>query len=194
MSELTSMASMPATFKDALRDRVLKSTLDLMPPDLLGEYIDREIKAFFDTEQLLTVAPTKVVVDNPSYDSNKGYNSYSNEKQLSKETLAFGSKMTPFRQMVWGVLFEHLRPRMVKIVDDETSAVRVELDKWIAETSVPVIGATNKTMFNSLASTMASTMFHNAISQSVSHANMNIRSAMASMGANPSQLPQLFQP
>lgn len=189
MSELTSIANMPATFKEALRDRVLKATLDIMPSDLMSEYIDREIKAFFETEQLLTVKQLTIEVDNPEYDPSKGYSSYNNPKQLSRETLAFGNKMTPFRQMVWGILNEHLRPRLTKLVDDETSQVRKELDSWISQTVAPKVSEVNKDMFTRTATMMSSTMFHNAISQAVSVANANIRNSMTTMGANPAQIP-----
>ncbi len=191
MSELTSIANMPATFKEALRERVLKATLDIMPPELLSEYIDREIKAFFETEQLLTVKQLTIEVDNPEYEPSKGngYSSYNNPKQLSRETLAFGNKMTPFRQMVWGILNEHLRPRLTKLVDDETSQVRKELDSWISQTVAPKVSEVNKDMFTRTATMMSSTMFHNAISQAVSVANANIRNSMTTMGANPAQIP-----
>ena len=55
------IANLPQTFRETLREKVMAATLDLIPKEVLDGYISREITAFFESEELLTVKETEVV-------------------------------------------------------------------------------------------------------------------------------------
>ena len=110
MSNDLAIANLPQTFRENLREKVMAATLDLIPKEVLDNYISREITAFFENEELLTVKETEVVMDNPRWDQSK-YTGYGNEREIKLKAIAFGSRMTPFRQLVWTLLYTDLRPK-----------------------------------------------------------------------------------
>lgn len=190
MSTDVSITNLPQTFRDTLREKVLASTLDLIPKDVLDGYISREINAFFEREDLLTIKETEVLVDNPKFDSST-YEGYGNQRQLKMQALAFGSSMTPFRQLVWTVLYTDLRPRLEALLADEESTVRKELNEWIDVTVKVDMAETNRTMFSNLANTMSRSMFHSVLHNAVSTSYMNMHSALCAMGADTSRMPSV---
>lgn len=190
MSTDLTIANLPQTFRDMLREKVMAATIDLIPPEVLDEYISREVKAFFECEELLTIKETEVMVDNPRFDSSKSAG-YGNQHQLKMQALAFGSKMTPFRQLVWTALYTDLRPRLEALLADEESTVRKELNEWIDVTVKVDMAETNRTMFSNLANTMSRSMFHSVLHNAVSTSYMNMHSALCAMGADTSRMPSV---
>ena len=183
------IANLPQTFRETLREKVMAATLDLIPKEVLDGYISREITAFFESEELLTVKETEVVMDNPNFNPAK-HSGYGNEREIKLKALAFGSKMTPFRQLVWTLLYTDLRPKLEAVLADEESTVRKELNDWI-ETTVKVnMAATNRTVFSNLANTMSRSMFHGVLYEAVNMSYMNMRNALGAMGADTSRMPQ----
>ena len=189
MSNDLAIANLPQTFRETLREKVMSATMDLIPKEMLDNYISREITAFFESEQLLTVKETEVVGANPQWDPLK-HTGYGNEREVKLKALAFGSKMTPFRQLVWTLLYSDLRPRFEAILADEESTVRKELNDWI-ETTVKVnMAETNRSMFSNLANTMSRSMFHGVLYDAVNMSYSNMRSALSCMGADTSRMPE----
>lgn len=188
MSNDLAIANLPQTFRETLREKVMAATLDLIPKEVLDNYISKEITAFFESEQLLTVKETEITVDNPRWNSSK-YTGYGNEREIKLKALAFGSHMTPFRQLVWTLLYTDLRPKLEAVLADEESTVRKELNDWI-ETTVKVnMAATNRTVFSNLANTMSRSMFHGVLYDAVNMSYMNMRNALSVMGADTSRMP-----
>lgn len=189
MSNDLAIANLPQTFRETLREKVMAATLDLIPKEVLDNYISKEITAFFESEELLTVKETEIVVDNPRWDSTK-YTGYGNERQIKLQAIAFGSHMTPFRQLVWTLLYTDLRPKLEAMLADEESTVRKELNDWIDVTVKVNMAETNRTMFSNLANTMSRSMFHGVLYDAVNMSYMNMRNALSCMGADTSRMPE----
>ena len=189
MSNDLAIANLPQTFRETLREKVVAATMDLLPKEVLDGYISREINAFFESPELLTVKETEITVDNPLWDSSK-YTGYGNEREIKLKAIAFGSRMTPFRQLVWTLLYTDLRPKLEAVLADEESTVRKELNDWI-ETTVKVnMAATNRTVFSNLANTMSRSMFHGVLYEAVNMSYTNMRNALGAMGADTSRMPE----
>ena len=191
MSNDLAIANLPQTFRETLREKVMAATLDLIPQEVLDGYISKEIKAFFETEQLLTVKETEVVIDNPNFDSNRG-SGYGNERKHRVAALAFGSQMTPFRQLVWTALYTDLRPKIAAMLVDEESTVRKELREWLEVTVKVDMAETNRTVFSNLANTMSRSMFHGVLYDAVNMSYANMRTSLQAMGADTSRMPDNF--
>lgn len=164
-------------FKDVLRQKVLETFMGLIPEEQIQDYINKEIYAFFEQEQLLTINESKVEIDNPQYDPKRN-SGYGNEKKVSKDCITFGCKMTPFRQLVWNEIYNFIKPKVSELLTEENSKLKVELDKWFIEQVTPDINQTNTTMFNNLAVAMAGSMMSNTIRTALDYSNMNIRNAL----------------
>lgn len=192
MSSSTSIVE-NSSFKDAMRERILAACMDLIPREKVDELIDAEVQAFFTTEQLLTVQTTKVEVANPRYDNSK-YGGYDNSRMVTRECLAFGSKMTPFRQLVWTVLHEYVYPIVKASLDEENSAAKIELDKFMIETATPQLNEGYKSLFSHLAVGMSAYMVNKAMQDAVTMSHFNLTSALAAVGMNINNLPPAVQP
>lgn len=182
------LANLPQTFRETLREKVMAATLDLIPKEVLDGYISREITAFFESEELLTVKETEVVMDNPRWDQSK-YTGYGNEREIKLKALAFGSHMTPFRQLVWTLMYTDLRPKLEALLNDEASNVRKELNDWIEVTVKVSMAETNRSVFSNLANTMSRSMFHGVLYDAVNMSYANMRNALQAMGADTSRMP-----
>jgi hypothetical protein len=178
---------LPPNVKDVLRERVLGTFVDLIPKEKLDAWLQEEIEAFFVEPRLLTVERTTKTIKNPQYDPNGGY--YNNQREVSLNCVAFGSYMTPFRQLVWTCLHEHLEPKMREVLSAENSACKIELDKWFEEVAKPAIGESYKTMFNHLSMGMSSAMLQSVIRSAMETSHMNMMHAFNSVGINTSALP-----
>lgn len=173
-TSLTTLASAEG-FKEILRDKILATFMGLIPAEKLDSLVDNEVNAFFACEDLLIVKETNIEVDNPKYDNSRGYG-YGNDRKLNRSTLAFGSKMTPFRQLVWTELFKHVQPLISTIISNEESSVRKQIDTWLLDTVVDGIRSAHVVNFNTLAASMGTTMF----SRTLTTANMNAASMLQS--------------
>ena len=176
--------TLPAAFKDIMREKILVAYVDLVPKEQLDALLNKEIEAFFSSELIMTVEQTKIEIKNPSYDSLRG-SGYSNERFLTRNCLALGSKMTPFRQLVWSTLYDHIKPKIEKVFEDDKSKANTELDKWFAETVVPESQTVSKQLFTQLASAMSATMFHRTMYSAISTSHSNLLNSLSQAGLNP---------
>ncbi len=165
-----------SNFKDVLREKVLETFMGLIPQDKIQEYIDKEIYAFFEQEQLLTITESKIEVENPNY--NPRSSSYGNEKKLTRDCITFGSKMTPFRQLVWNEIYTYIKPKVSELLQSENSSLKKELDTWFTTKVTVDLKESNTTMFNNLAVAMAGSMMSNTIKTAIDISNMNITNAL----------------
>lgn len=179
-------------FQDALRKRIMESFMDLVPAEKLDGLIDVEIKAFFETEQLLTVKNTEVEVENPAYEPGKsGYGYSSSSRTLKRECLAFGSKMTPFRQMVWTALHEHLAPKLKAHLEAEHSDTKQKLDEWLSVTAQPGLDSGKTSLFTQLSMGMSNMMLSRIMADALQTAHYNMMQSMNAVGLNITSLPQI---
>lgn len=182
--------ALPSAFKDVMREKILAAYVDLVPKEQLDALLSNEVKAFFSTEAMLTVSETTVKIENPQYDSNRS-SGYSNEKYLDRKCIAFGSKMTPFRQLVWSELFKHIQPKIEEVFKDINSRANAELDKWFADTVHPTSEKVSKELFTQLSSAMASSMFQRTMAQAIATTHHNMLTSLQQAGMDTSRLPAI---
>ncbi len=178
----TALSTESQQFKDVMRERVLQAFMGLIPAEKIDEMVTREVTAFFETEQLLTVIETKVVVDNPNYDPKADSYYDAGKQRVERPALAFGSKMTPFRQLVWSTLHEHLKPLVASALADTSSAVGAQLTDWATNRMTPSLDAAQKVNFQQLAIGMAGSMFDVVLSQANEQAKLNLSHAFMQAG------------
>ena len=152
-------------FKDKLREKILSSFSDLIPPETMTALIDSEIKAFFETKDSLIIESEKAYVDRLNKrvielvtpnNTNKYYSNYNVE---TKEFLAIKSNMTPFRQLVWSSLFEYIKPVVDKAITDNCNNVKDELNKYLSDQANNMIKEQVGVNFNTLAMFQSEVMF-----------------------------------
>lgn len=175
-------------FKDRIRAKLRETIAGLIPDDALDSMLEAEIKEFFHTQQLLTVTETKVTVDNPQYD-HKRSSGYGNQPQLERSALVFGSKMTPFRQLVWSEVHQWLSPKVKKILDSEHNFAVTELNQWLSDKVTPTVQVTYRTMFSHLATNMAGVMFNRMMVDAVNLSHENMKMSLNSVGVQTHQMP-----
>ena len=185
--------ALPTQFKDLVRERILSMFMDLIPKDEIDNLVEKEIKAFFETEALLTVTQTQIEIDNPMYDSTRN-SGYGNERRIKRECLAFGSKMTPFRQLVWSTLHQALQPALIKALTDENSQVKSDFDDWVTLKATPDLLQTNKALFTHLATNMSAMMLRQVLNDAVNSAQHNLVNSLQMVGINPTSLPTTAPP
>lgn len=184
--------ALPSQFKDVIRERILSAFMDLIPKEKIDELVELEIKAFFETEQLLTVTQTTIEVDNPKYEP--GSYGYGNDKKIKRDALVLGSKMTPFRQLVWTTLHTALAPQLLAIINDENSALKLDLQEWMHEKAKPDLNVSNKDLFNTMATGMATMLLRNTMMDAASSAHMTLTAAFSNAGLNMNNMPGMFVP
>lgn len=172
--------NLPTTFKEIMKEKILTAFIGMIPEDKIEELMNKEIDAFFSSESLLTIKQTTIQVDNPSHDPKSTY--YDNKKQIVVPALVFGSKMTPFRQLAWSVIYEYLKPKLTEIVNDANGKAKQELDKLLAEEYKPKTEETFKEIFTETAKSMSATMFYRTMSTSLSLSHENMKNSFLSVG------------
>lgn len=184
MSNQVSLQLNTQDFRTKLRDGIMAAFMNLIPAEQLDAMIDAEVKAFFETEQLLVVQETQVEMANPRYNPME-FDRWGAEKPTVKiPALAFGSKMTPFRQLVWSVMHQHLKPLVEDYLDHENSVATKELDKWFNEHAKPDLKQGYRSMFSDLAVGMQAAQLRNTISMSMTQARNEMRANLAAAGIN----------
>jgi len=176
----------PQSLRDQVRERVLSALVGFFSEEQLDTMIMAEINAFFTTDTLLTVQETRVNVDNPHYGQNGDW-----QRTKERSSLAFGSKMTPFRQMVWSIMHQHLTPVFQKALETEGTAVQVAFSKWVGDLMVPDMKATEQTLFQQTAMMMAMSMFATSMRDAVTKSHVNMTASFMSMGLDVSRIPPL---
>lgn len=191
---MTTELALPSTFKDMLREKILSMCMDMIPKEKLDELIEKEVKDFFDTEQLLTIKETTITVDNVNYDPRANSWETNGKKKLDCPTLTFGSKMTPFRQLVWSCLYQHLKPKIEQVFEEEHSAANVALVTWMAETARPGIKDSYVSQFSHLSTVMSSVMLQNVLQAAMNQSHDNLKMALQQAGVDTRNLPMFPRP
>lgn len=187
---------LPQSFQDKLRERILSQFVDLIPAEKLNDMIQAEITLFFETPIMLTVKPTQVEVLNPKYEPREP-NRWGNEPKLKIDCLAFGSHMTPFRQMVWTCLHDHLRPQFEAALNNSETELNQEINSWMKEIGKPRVVETTRSMVTDMGLAMSRTMLARTMENAVFNAHQNMRNSLTQAGVNISGMndkPSIFFP
>lgn len=184
---MTSEVALPTQFRDILRERILSSFMDLIPKEKINELVDGEIKAWFETEQLLTITQTTIEVDNPKYEPGKYH--HGNDRTHKRDHLVVGSKMTPFRQLVWTTLHQELTPRIRAIINDENSGLGTDLKTWLETQAQPNLAATNKELFSNMSMGMSTLILRTTMTDAIHASHVMMTTAFANAGMNTSNMP-----
>ncbi len=188
---MSTALELPSNFRDAMRERILSSLIDLMPKEKIDELVASEVRAFFETPQLLTVAANTVEVSNPQYSAGSGYHQ---DRKVKKECLAFGSHMTPFRQLVWSTLHAALEPQLQAMLADDTQELKTSLAEWLIEKAKPDLTTTNRELFNNMVMGMAAMQMRNTMLEALTTSHMSLRNVLSASGFNTANMPQMFTP
>lgn len=181
---------LPTTFRDKLREKILLQYAELVPQDQLDALIAEEVNAFFHHEALLTVSQTTVELKNPRYDPAR-YQGYGNEKTFQQAAFVFGSQMTPFRQLAWSLLHEHLSTKLNAALNDSRSEVRKTTDSWINLTGTPEIVGNTRLHMETIANAMSAAMLSSTLSRASSLAHENMRMSLSAAGMDISLIPEV---
>jgi hypothetical protein len=179
--------ALPAEFKEVMREKILSMFMGLIPQEKIDELVAKEIRVFFETEVMLTVKETTVVVDNPDY--NTTTSSYRSERKLTKDAIVFGSNMTPFRQLVWSVVHEYLKPKIKEMISDVSEEAGKELQNQLIEQFKPQVGETFKAIFTQTATSMSAGLFYRQMQYSLQTSHSNMVAALSVVGVPVSNIP-----
>lgn len=188
---MSTALELPSNFRDAMRERILSSLIDLMPKEKIDELVASEVRAFFETSQLLTITATTVEVDNPQYSPGNGYHQ---DRRVKKECLAFGSHMTPFRQLVWSTLHAAIEPQLQAMLTDDTNQLKSDLALWLLEKAKPDLTTTNRELFNNMVMGMAAMQTRNTVLEALNTSHMTLKNVLSASGFNTTNMPQMFTP
>jgi hypothetical protein len=176
-----------AGFREKMRERILAAYVDLIPAEQFDAMLKAEVKAFFETESMLTVKQTQVTVDNPTYKTD----TWSSNRTVDVPALVFGSKMTPFRQLVWSAIHQHLQPLVSQCLADTDTEVGQEIAEWASKSLKPGLDVANKIDFQKLSVAMSSQMFAMTLRQASETSNLNLQNAFLQAGM---RMPNLVHP
>lgn len=180
----SSNIALPQTLRDKLRDTVLERFIDLIPEEQLQTYIDSEVKAFFDTEQVLALDRKNVSV------TNGGYYRATDKDEFC---LNITAKMTPFRQLVWSCVHEHIRPKLETMLKDEHNSVTKELSKWTEDVKPKVVNDVGS-MLSSLAVSMSNAMWEKTLYSANKNAHEQLKLSLNSIGVNTNNIGAPYAP
>lgn len=181
-------AQLPTSFQDKLRERILSQFVDLIPAEKLDAMISAEIQDFFETPQMLTVQTTKKEIRNPRYDPAKSSGWGTNEPTIKVDCLAFGSHMTPFRQLVWTCLHEYLSPQLTAALNASETELHEEINAWVKDIGKPKVVGSTRSMVTDLALVASRTLVSRTIDSAVTSAHYNMRNSLQQAGVDVSRM------
>ena len=178
-------------FRKHLRERILGALVELIPPEEFDSMLDEEVKAFFYTEQLLTVELMDVHKNGVRMrtTSNTGYGYH---EQAERQVLAFGSRMTPFRQMVWTILHEELSGHIKDALDNNEDGIKNEFTKTLVDSIQPTVKEVGLGMFSQLSNAMAMGMMSNVLKQAASDVTIVLHGAFQRAGIDPQGVQSVY--
>lgn len=174
MSNLT----VPPAFQEKLRDAMFEKFMELFPKEQLEKAIDSEITAFFE----LDVAPftkTTVKVDNPNY-----RNSW-DSRTIDIPAMTSVMKITPFRQLVWEAMHDHMRPVVDEVVADRKSQFGKAFADYIGQSIKPAVENTLNANMHTLGAAMASSIMNASMNASVDASHQTLQQAMRMLNVPP---------
>lgn len=144
----------PESLQEKLASMVKNTLFDEIPPEVYKAMVNKEMKAFFETEDWVRVEAFKKEELNPRYDPTK--NGYYDEKRTKEfEYQGLSRKMTPFRQLVWQILSDMLRQDVMRILDAQREDRSTEFGKWLTEVAESSTAQGGTNLFNQLVVLMA---------------------------------------
>lgn len=165
----------PAAFQEKLRDSLFEKFMELFPKDQLDNAIQEEINAFFTTE----VAPfvkTTVRVENPNY-----RNSWDN-KYIDEPAVTSSLKITPFRQLIWTQMHEHLQGIVKEVIEDHKSEYGKAFAEYLNQQLKPAVGESLTTNMQTIGVAMSSTLMSAAMKSAADSSYTMLQNAMRQMG------------
>lgn len=179
MSDITVITQDP-DFKKILQEKVLNAFMGLIPEETLNQYLEKEIKAFFEYEQILTIDKKQIKIPNPN--GNRSGYGYGNDPTITKDEFVISAPMAPFRQLVWSELYSYLQPIIKQQIEDETTKTHKALDEWVLNSVKDTVSVSYKINFESLAVLNSKMILGNVYKRSVTMANTNLSMAMNILG------------
>ena len=137
-------------------------------------------------EQMLTIQETTITEANPNYSPSN--HSHYNQPKREAKALVYGSKMTPFRQLVWTTLHCYLAPKLKAMLDEEKTEAVKALDEMLVSNIAPQVKATYKENFNCLANAMSLNMFQTYLKSSIALAHNNMVMSFQQVGISTNSL------
>ena len=178
-------------FRKHLREKLLGALVELIPPEEFDKMLDEEVKAFFYTEQLLTVELMDVH-KNGVRTRTTSHTGFGYHEPAERQVLAFGSRMTPFRQMVWTILHEALSGHIKSTLDNEESEIKNEFTKTLVNSIQPTVKEVGMGMFSQLSNAMAMGMMSNVLHQAASDVNIVLHDAFQRAGMDPQGVQSVY--
>ena len=184
------LAHLPQQFREKLVDQVLQSFMGMLPKEKVDEMIEKEVMAFFETEQILTISETKLEITNPMYDPKDRWS----EPNKKVDALVFGAKMTPFRQLVWSCMHQHLTPIVKEAIDASVEKHREALTDWMNDTFTKPVEAGAQVSVGSQLNHAATMMMASVYDAALRSAHENMRMAFQAVGADQARIANMPVP
>lgn len=187
MTSNLTLTTMPSDFKSALKEKILGAFIDLIPEEQFNEMLNEEIKAFFESEQIVAVTEGKMEVNNPKYNPTSNQ-IYGNTKTLTKECMTLSMKVSPFRQLVWSTLYSHLSEKIEEVVKSEHSQVGKSLAEWFETKAKGEIKETQSSMIERYAMAGGMGMLSSVLLNASLTSKATIMSALQQTGVDISRV------
>lgn len=178
-------------FRKHLRDKILGALVELIPPEEFDKMLDEEVKAFFYTERLLTVELMDVHKNGVRMQTTS-HTGYGYHDRTERQVLAFGSHMTPFRQMVWTLIHEALSGHIKSALDNNESDIKNEFTRTLVNSIQPTVKEAGMGMFSQLSNAMAMGMMSNVIKQAASDVNLAMYGSFQRAGLDPNAIASVY--
>lgn len=108
-------------FRRRVADHITQTFGSLLPEDQFRALVDAQVKFFFDTPREFTFKTEDII------DKSRGYNDKIGTRLL------LNTKITPFQQMVWELVKEHVSERLKQyFADGGNSEIEKYLNQWTA--------------------------------------------------------------
>jgi hypothetical protein len=179
ISGSNSISAVPVAFNGEfavkVRNAISQSIFGLIPDDQLLELVNKEIKAFFETEDYVVLTS----IDNPKAPKNPSY-----YDKTPKTLDAFSFKMTPFRQLCWVTIFDLLKDKVTKIVLEDFEDKNKDLNLWFETICKDSVSETNTINFNKLSVAMAHSQHLSVMKASIDLSTKYVKEAFLYSNGN----------
>lgn len=163
----------PEDMKAKLKDIIKGAMFGLLPDEALEKMATDEMEAFFKSEQQYQVQQIEVQVPNPAYDPKRPDYEWNNKKYIPEHRTVLSTRATPFRQMVWSILHEHLWVHLNQIIDAKIGQDVGEL-KFLMDQVGLVVGSTHENKFIGLLMQMVAAQYSGIIASAAGQAKMEL--------------------
>ena len=171
---MSNAIAFPAAFQEKLRDSLFEKFMELFPKEQLDHAIQAEINAFFTTE----VAPfvkTTVKVKNPNYRCSW------DQEYIDAPALTSSIKITPFRQLIWTQMHEHLQGVVQEVIEDRKSEYGKAFAEYLNQHLKPAVGESLTANMQTIGIAMSSTLMSAAMKSAADSSYSMLHNAMRHM-------------